>query len=80
MIGICSKLRATLAISLLGPGMVWLHRKMMRRGKRRGCQHRAFVMLRVDALELHISGETGLELAHHRRQARHFGNRIEQRS
>ena len=38
---------------------------MMRRGKRRGCQHRAFVMLRVDALELHISGETGLELAHH---------------
>jgi hypothetical protein len=28
---------------------------------------------------LHIGREPGLELAHHRRQAGHFGNRIEQR-
>jgi hypothetical protein len=34
-------------------------------------------MLRVDALELHIGRESGLELAYQRHQAGHDGNRIE---
>ena len=37
-------------------------------------------MVPATTLELHIGREPGLELAHHRHEADHLGDRIEQRA